>query len=88
MEKMDCHVLICPSDIFGSHLRLNPALYEAASKLVTKWLRNPPSGNSLHVSLHFPIRLLMFHLLFPQFLWLYPMFPLVFLPISYFRSYV
>ena len=36
---------------------------------------------------HFPIRFLMFHLVFPQFLWVFPMFPLVFLPVSYFRSY-
>ena len=35
---------------------------------------------------HHPIRFLMSHLLFPQFLWVFPMFPLVFLPVSYFRS--
>ena len=33
-------------------LRMNPALYEGAWTLVTKWLRKPPCGNSLHV---FPI---------------------------------
>ena len=53
-----------------------------------RWLRNPPSGNFLHVSLIlFPMRFLMFHLLFPQFLWVFPLFPLLFLPVSYFRSY-
>ena len=29
----------------------------------------------------------MFHLLFHKFLWVFPIFPLVFLPVSYFRSY-
>ena len=70
---------------------VNPAMYEAAWKWseyeVTKWLRNLPTGNSLHVYLHFPIHFLMFHLLFPKFLWAFPMFPLVFLHVSYFRSY-
>ena len=63
-------------------------MYEANRKLVTKWLRNPPGGNSLHVSPYFPIRFLMFNLVLTQFLWVFPMFPLVFLPVSYFRSYV
>ena len=39
------------------------------------------------MSPHFLIRFLMFQLLFPLFLWVFPVFPLVFLPVSYFRSY-
>ena len=66
---------------------MNPAVYEAAEKLVTKWLRDLPSGNSLHVSLHFLIRFLIFHLLFRQCLWVFSMFSQEFLPVSYFRSY-
>ena len=54
---------------------MNPAVYEAAEKLVTKWLRDLPSGNSLHVSLHFLIRFFMFHLLLRQCLWVFSMFP-------------
>ena len=37
--------------------------------------------------LHFLIRFLMFHLLFPQLLWVFPMIPLKFPPVYYFRSY-
>ena len=37
--------------------------------------------------LHFVIRFLMFHLLFPQLLWVFPMIPLKFPPVYYFRSY-
>ena len=37
---------------------------------------------------HFPVCFLMFHLVFPQFLRVFPMFPLVLLPVYYFRSYV
>lgn len=54
-------------------------IYEASWKVVTKWLINPLSSNSLHVSFHFPLGLLTFHLVFPQFLLAFPMFPLVFL---------
>ena len=83
---MDCYILICSSGIFGSYSWVNPAKYEAAWKLVTKWLRNSPIGNSLLVSLHYPLHFFMFHLLFPQFLWAFPMFPLVFLLVPYFKS--
>ena len=46
--------------------------------------RNPLIGNSPHVSLHFPLCFLMFHVVIPRFLLTFPMFPLVFLrfPIS------
>ena len=30
LEKMDCYILICSSGIFGSHPRVNPAMYETA----------------------------------------------------------
>ena len=36
---------------------------------------------------YFPIRFLMFHQLLPQSLWVFPVFSLVFLPVSCFRSY-
>ena len=62
-------------------------MHETAWKLVTKWLRNMPSGDSLHVFLHFPIRFSMFHLLFRKFCGVLPMFSLVFLFVSYFSSY-
>ena len=84
MGKMDCYVPIC---LFGSYSKVNPTMYKATWKLVTNWLRNPRSTNSLHVSYHFSIHFFMFHLLFPPFLWVFPMFPLVFLPVFYFRSY-
>ena len=35
---------------YVSHSRVNPAMCEAAGKLVTKWLSNLPRGNSLPVS--------------------------------------
>ena len=54
-------------------------MYEAALKLVTKWLRNPPSGNSLYASLISPY--------VSPVLWVFLMFSLVFLPVSYFISY-
>ena len=63
-------------------------MYETAWKLVTKWLRNLPRNPPVPYTFpHFPIHFLMFHLLFTQFLWVFPMFPFVFLPVSYFRSY-
>ena len=34
----------------------------SARKLMTKWLRNSPNCNSLHVSPHFPMDFLTFHL--------------------------
>ena len=37
----------------------------------------------LYMFPRFPICFLMFHLLLPRFLWVFPMFP----PVSYFRSY-
>ena len=33
------------------HSWVNPAMYEVAWKLVNKWLRNLPCGNSPHISL-------------------------------------
>ena len=67
--------------------RVIPAIYEVAWKLVTKWLKNTLSRNSLHVSLHFAIFFLIFHLVFSKSLWVFSMFSVVFLPVSYFRSY-
>ena len=55
-------------------------------KLMTKWLRNLPSDNSIQCFPRFSIRFLMFHLLFSQFLGVFPMFSL-FLSVPYFRSY-
>lgn len=55
---------------------------------MTKWLSHPPSGNSLHLSPHFPIHFFKFHILFPQSLCVFPIFPLVFLHVSYFRFYI
>ena len=46
----------------------------------TKW-QFPPCFS------HFPIRFFMFHLFFHQCLWVFPMFPLVFLPVFYYRLY-
>ena len=71
MKKMDYFLLICSKVIFSSHLPVNPAIYEAACKLVTKWLRN----RIVAIPYMFPIRFLTFHLLFPQFLWYFPCFP-------------
>ena len=48
---------------------------------------SPLSGNSFHVSPHFHLRFLMFHLVFPQSLWVFPIFLVVFFTVSYFRSY-
>ena len=48
---------------------------------------SPLSCNSLHVFPHFPLRFLMFHLVFPQSLWIFPIFLVMFLTVSYFRSY-
>ena len=41
-----------------------------------------------HVSPRSLLRSLVFHIVFPLFLWAFPTFPLVFLPLTYFRSYV
>ena len=86
--KMDCHVLVCSLGIFSSHSGVISAIHEAALKPVTMWLRNPPSDNSLYVSPNFGIRFLMFPLLFTPLPWIFPVFHLVFLPVSYFRSYI
>ena len=64
-----------------SHSRVNPTIYEVAWKLVTKWLENPCMFP------YFPIRFLIFHQLFPQSLWVFPVFSLVFLSVFCFRSY-
>ena len=57
------------------------------TKPVTKWLKNSPNGNSLHAFPYFPLRFLMLHHCFPNFIRYFPFFNLVFISISYFRSY-
>ena len=54
---------------------MNPAMYEAAWKLMTKWLRNPPSGNSLHVSLISQYVSSCLTYCFPSFFGYFPYFP-------------
>ena len=56
MKKMDYFLLICSKVIFGCHLPVNPAIYEAACKLVTKWLQNC----IVAIPYMFPIRFLSF----------------------------
>ena len=68
-------------------------MHEAAWKLVTKWLRNPPSSISLHfisvyVSPISPYVSSCFTYWLRSFFLVFPMFFLVFLPVSYFRSYI
>ena len=72
MEKMDCYVLIFSWGIFGSYSKVNPTMYEAASKLVTEKLRDLPNGNSLHIS---PYVSSCFTYCFPSFFGYFPCFP-------------
>ena len=89
IAKMYCYVLLCTDfywfahNISSSHSWVNPAMHETAWKLVTKWLRNPPSGNYLHVSPIYPYVSSCFIYCFPSFFCVFPMFPLVFLPVFF-----
>ena len=66
-----------------------PSIYEGAWNPVTKCLRIPVNGHSPHVCPHFLVHFLVFHIVFLLFLWAFPIFPLVFRPVSnFFRSYV
>lgn len=51
------------------------AMYDAASKLVSKWLRNPLGGNFLHVSPISPYVSSCFTYCFPNFFWYLAFFP-------------
>ena len=70
-------------------LRQIPQTFAGDSAYITKrpkratWLINPLNGNSLDVYYHFPTHLLMFCLMFSQFLRAFFMFPLIFLPVSF-----
>ena len=82
---MECYVLICSrhnSTVTCGWIRQ----CKAAWKLATKWLRNPPSGYSLHVSLIPPYVSSCFTYCFPSFFGHFPCFS-SFFPVSYFRSY-
>ena len=68
-------------------LRVVKSIYEAAWELVTKCLRNPRKQQFPICSPYFLLRFPMFHIVFPLFLQAFAMFPLVFLSVSYFRSY-
>ena len=68
------------------HFQVAPSIYEVASELVTKCLRNPRKRQfrkCISPFLRFPV----FHIVFLLFLRAFPMFLLAFLPVSYFRSY-
>ena len=54
---------------------MNPIMHEAAWKLVTKWIRNLPSSNSLHVSAIPPYVSSCFTYCFPSFFEYFPCFP-------------
>ena len=85
--KRDCYVLICSSGIFDIVHRW----IRVCMKRLENWWLSVSEICLVPVPyifpVHFLIRFLMFHLLFPQFLWLFPMFSLVFFPVSYFRFY-
>ena len=97
MHKIPCvghnhgkNELLC-TDFLVRHIRQSFAGESGESwvnrvQLVTKWLRNLPSDNSIQCFPNFSIRFLMFHLLFPQFPGVFPMFSL-FLPVPYLWSY-
>ena len=71
VENYEKDGLLCTDllifDIFDSHSWENQAIYQASWKLVTKWPRNPPSGNSLHVSSILPHVFTFFNFYFPSF---------------------
>ena len=79
----------CAAERHGDrHPQVVLCMYEEAEELVTKWLRNPPP-QQFHTC--FPPFLFMFpHVsrsISPFFFQAFPLFPLVFLPIYYFRSW-
>ena len=79
VESYEKDGLLCTDllifDIFDSHSWENPAMYQASWKLVTKWPRNPPSGNSLHVSSILPHVFTCFNFCFPSFFGYFPCLP-------------
>ena len=77
-----------PRRLIATITILSPLVFmKQLKELVFKWLKNPCQGSSLNISLHFHLRFPMFDVVFLLFLWAFPVFPLVFLPASYFRYY-